>query len=142
MTTVWQAAVAIAASLVLVWLLLIIALYVGSRRSAVKLSATDVLRLLPDVLRLVKRLAVDRSLPRRVRWSLWGLLGYVVLPIDLVPDFLPVVGQLDDVIVVVIVLRGVIRAAGSATIERHWPGTPEGLHVVLSVSGQAAARRG
>jgi uncharacterized membrane protein YkvA (DUF1232 family) len=139
---VWQAVVAISAGLLVVWLGLILALYLGSRRGSVKVGATDVLRLIPDVVRLVRRLAADRALPRRARWPLWGLLGYLVMPIDLVPDFLPVVGQIDDVIVVVLVLRTVIRAAGPEAVERHWPGTPEGLAVVVGVSGRVAAPRG
>ena len=65
-----------------------------------ELTARDALRLLPDVLRLVRRLAADRTLPRGVRLRLWLLLAYLLSPIDLVPDFIPVFGQIDDALLV------------------------------------------
>ena len=55
------------------------------------------------------------------------LMAYLAMPIDLVPDFLPVLGHADDAIVVAVVLRSVVRRAGAAAVERHWPGTPERL---------------
>ena len=58
---------------------------------------------------------------------LWLLLGYLALPFDLVPDFVPVLGHVDDAVVVALVLRSVVRHAGSAAVERHWPGTADGL---------------
>ena len=84
----------------------------------------EAVRLLPDVLVLVRRLAGDRSLPGSVRWRLLLLLGYLVLPIDLVPDFIPVVGYADDALLVAWVLRSVVRTAGPEALDRHWPGTP------------------
>ena len=87
----------------------------------------DALRLLPDIVRLVRRLVADRSIPRRTRWLVWILLGYLVSPIDIVPDFIPVVGYADDAIITSLVLRHVIRTAGMAKVAEHWPGTPEGL---------------
>ena len=87
----------------------------------------DALRLLPDIVRLVRRLVADREIPRRTRWLVWFLLGYLVLPIDLVPDFIPVVGYADDAVITSLVLRHVIRTAGIAKVTEHWPGTPEGL---------------
>ena len=95
----------------------------------------DAVRLVPDVLRLLKRLSADKTLPRGVRIRLVLLLGYLALPIDLVPDFIPVLGYADDVVVVAIVLRSVVRVAGPQAIERHWPGTPEGLHVIRTLCG-------
>ena len=87
----------------------------------------DALRLLPDIVRLVRRLVADREIPRRTRWLVWFLLGYLVLPIDLVPDFIPVLGYADDAIITSLVLRHVIRTAGMPKVAEHWPGTPEGL---------------
>jgi uncharacterized membrane protein YkvA (DUF1232 family) len=57
----------------------------------------------------------------------WLLLAYLASPIDLVPDFVPVLGYADDAIVVAAVLRSVVRAAGPQVLESHWPGSPEGL---------------
>jgi uncharacterized membrane protein YkvA (DUF1232 family) len=121
---------AVAAGLVLVWLVLVVALLVAARRGPDEVTVRSVLRLLPDVVRLVRRLATDPTLPRGVRWRLWLLLGYLLLPLDLVPDFLPVIGYADDAIVIALVLRSVTRAAGAEALERHWPGTPEGLAAV------------
>ena len=95
-------------------------------------------RLVPDVARLVPRLARDRSLPRGVRVRLWLLLGYLVCPIDLVPDVLPVIGWADDVILVLLVLRSVVRRAGPASLERHWPGSATGLAALRHMAGLRA----
>jgi uncharacterized membrane protein YkvA (DUF1232 family) len=110
--------------LLLCWLVLMAVLW-ATRPD--ELRVRELLRLLPDVLRLVRRLAADGTLPRGVRVRLWLLLVYLAVPIDLVPDFIPVLGHADDAIVVALVLRSVVRHAGAAAVERHWPGTPEGL---------------
>jgi uncharacterized membrane protein YkvA (DUF1232 family) len=141
-TEAWRIGLTVLGSLLALWLLLVVTLVVVGRRSDVRVSVGGALRLLPDVLRLVRRLATDTTLPRRVRWSLWALLGYLLLPLDLVPDFIPVAGQADDVILVALVLRGVVRAAGPEAVERHWPGTPDGLEVVLRLVGRGVPRRG
>lgn len=95
----------------------------------------DALRVLPDVLRLAARLARDASLPRGLRLRLWLLLAYLAVPIDLVPDFIPVIGYADDAVLVVWTLRSVARLAGVEAVERHWPGTPEGLQTVGRLAG-------
>jgi uncharacterized membrane protein YkvA (DUF1232 family) len=95
--------------LLLCWLVLMAVLWVSRPDD---LPARELLRLLPDVLRLVRRLAGDRTLPRGVRVRLWFLLAYLALPIDLVPDFVPVLGHADDAIVVALVLRSVVRRGG------------------------------
>jgi uncharacterized membrane protein YkvA (DUF1232 family) len=117
--------------LLLCWLVLMAVLW-ATRPD--EMRARELLRLLPDVLRLVRRLAGDRTLPRGVRVRLWLLMAYLAMPIDLVPDFLPVLGHADDAIVVALVLRSVVRRAGVAAVERHWPGTPEGLAALRRAS--------
>ena len=117
--------------LLLCWLVLMAVLW-ATRPD--EMRARELLRLLPDVLRLVRRLAGDRTLPRGVRVRLWLLMAYLAMPIDLVPDFLPVLGHADDAIVVAVVLRSVVRRAGAAAVERHWPGTPEGLAALRRAS--------
>lgn len=92
-----------------------------------ELRLRELMRLLPDVLRLIRRLAADGSLPVGVRLRLWLLLAYLASPIDLVPDVIPVIGYADDAVVVALVLRSVVRRAGGQAVDRHWPGTPEGL---------------
>ena len=89
----------------------------------------------PLLLRLLRRLASDRSVPRAARARLWLLLGYLAIPIDLVPDFVPVVGYADDAIVVSLVLRSVVRRAGAPVVRRHWPGTDHGLAALGRLTG-------
>jgi uncharacterized membrane protein YkvA (DUF1232 family) len=90
---------------------------------------------LPDCVVLVSRLLRDDRVPRRRRWLLVALAGYLALPFDLVPDFVPVAGQLDDVIVVALVLRHLVRAGGDELIREHWPGPARSLDVVLRLAG-------
>ncbi|MFD6137885.1 YkvA family protein [Isoptericola sp. NPDC060257] len=111
------------------WALLAAGLLVVRRRTG-RGSLRGAARLLPDVLRLVRRLAGDRTLSRRVRALLVVLMGYLAMPIDLVPDVVPVLGWADDVIVVALVLRAVVRSAGPDVVRRHWPGTEDGLAVL------------
>lgn len=120
----------VVAALLLLELALLLGLWLA-RPDELRLG--EAARLLPDVLRLVARLARDRSLPRGVRVRLWLLLAYLASPVDLVPDVVPVLGQADDAILVVLVLRGVVRRAGRGALERHWPGTPDGLSAVLRI---------
>jgi uncharacterized membrane protein YkvA (DUF1232 family) len=135
----WQLAGSIVVGLVLVWMLLVGALALGAR-GADRMRWQDAVRLVPDVVRLVRRLAADVDLPRGVRWRLWLLLGYLLLPIDLVPDFLPVIGYADDAIVIALVLRSVARVAGPDALDRHWPGTAEGLTALHRLVGTTPAR--
>ncbi len=131
MEWVWPAALVVG-GLVLLWLLLRALLW---RSRPDELTARGALRLLPDVLRLVRRLAADSSLPRAVRVRLWLLLVYLMSPIDLVPDFVPVLGYAADVVVVAWALRSVVRRAGREALTRHWPGEPAGLAVVGRLAG-------
>jgi uncharacterized membrane protein YkvA (DUF1232 family) len=75
------------------------------------------------VLRLLRRLASDPTLPPGVKARLWLLLAYLAIPIDLVPDFIPVLGYADDAIIVTWVLRSVVRRAGLQPLQQHWPGS-------------------
>ncbi|MBB6629762.1 DUF1232 domain-containing protein [Nocardioides sp. KIGAM211] len=126
----WQSVIGVVAGLALVWTGLVGCLYYLGRKQDNPTRFSDVLRLLPDVLVLVRRLASDRTLPRGVRVRLAILMGYLVFPIDLVPDFIPVIGYADDAIVLALALRSVARIAGNEALERHWPGTPAGLLTV------------
>jgi uncharacterized membrane protein YkvA (DUF1232 family) len=125
-------ALAVAGGLTVLWLLLVALLW---RARPGELGAREALRLLPDVVRLVRRLAADRSLPRGVRIRLWLLLAYLLSPVDLVPDVVPVLGYADDVIVAAWALRSVVRRSGADSLARHWPGQPAGLAVVHRLVG-------
>jgi uncharacterized membrane protein YkvA (DUF1232 family) len=95
----------------------------------------EAMRLLPDLLRLLWRLAGDAKVPRAARVRLALLLGYLAIPFDLVPDFVPVLGYADDAIIVSLVLRSVVRRAGAPLIRQHWPGTDDGLAAVARLTG-------
>ena len=116
--------ISMAVGLALAYLALVCAL-LASRPKGHLLG--EALRLLPDLIRLLQRLARDATVPRAARVRLWLLLGYLALPIDLVPDFVPVLGYADDAIIVSLVLRSAARRAGAPAIRRHWPGTDDGL---------------
>lgn len=121
----WHLLLGLVATVVVLWLALLVLLW-----RAKSLAPAEALRLLPDTLRLLSRLARDASLPRSVRWRLWLALGYLALPVDLVPDFLPGIGYLDDVLVVALALRSVDAAA----VKRNWPGSPDGLAVLTRLT--------
>ena len=126
--------------LLLVYLILLLLLWGYARRHPETVTVKDALRLLPDLLGLLRRLLADKGLPVGVRVRLGLLLAYLLSPIDLVPDFVPVLGYADDVIIVAVVLRSVIRRAGAEALRRHWLGTPEGLLLILRLAGLGAPR--
>jgi uncharacterized membrane protein YkvA (DUF1232 family) len=127
--------IAVAAGLAVTYLLLLGALLVARPKAGL---LNETLRLLPDLLGLLRRLLADRTMPRAVRVRLWLLVAYLAMPFDLVPDFVPVLGYADDAIVVTLVLRSVVRRAGASAIERHWRGTDAGLSAVSRLAGVPA----
>lgn len=131
----WQVLLGVLGGLVLIWLALLTLLWRARRGIGEPAAVSEALRLLPDVVRLLRRLAADASLPRGVRVRLWLLLAYLLSPIDLIPDFVPVLGYADDAILVAVVLRSVTRRAGADALARHWPGTDAGLAVVRRLAG-------
>ncbi|MGW3961044.1 YkvA family protein [Amycolatopsis sp. NPDC005003] len=135
----WDLLIGFAAALLLAWLVLVAALVVVRPRGGLLREA---LRLLPDVLRLIRRLAADKTLPRGVRVRLGLLLAYLALPIDLVPDFIPVLGYADDAIIVTAVLRGVVRRAGIDAVRARWPGTEDGFAALARLTGIGPAADG
>lgn len=131
----WQSAlVGVVGGLLLLWLAIVGALYLWGRGEAKRVNLRDALRLIPDVVRLLGRLSKDPAVPRRVRVELLALMAYLAMPFDLVPDFIPIVGYADDVVIVAMVLRSVVRHAGESALDRHWPGTPEGLQAVKQLA--------
>jgi len=90
---------------------------------------------IPDCIVLFKRLLSDPSTPRRSKLLLGATILYLALPFDLVPDFIPVAGQLDDVIIVAFVLRRELRSGGEELLERHWPGPTSSLRLLRRAVG-------
>ena len=136
----WETVAGIAAGLLLAYAVLLVLLWIYARRHPETVTMKDALRLLPDLLRLVRRLAADRTLAAGVRVRLVLLLAYLLLPIDLVPDFVPVIGYADDAVIVALVLRSVLKRAGPGALERHWPGSPAGLEIILRAAAPVRRR--
>ena len=98
-------------------------------------QAEAVARFVPDCAVLFARLARDPRVPRRYKLMLIGVAAYVATPIDLVPDFIPIAGQLDDAIIVAFALRATLRSSGHPVIADHWPGPPTSLALVERLAG-------
>jgi uncharacterized membrane protein YkvA (DUF1232 family) len=111
----------------------VLALVAAGRRSDARAWAGFI----PDCLILFRRLFADPRVPRARKLLLGVLLGYLAMPFDLVPDFIPIAGQLDDAIVVAVVLRSVLRGAGDGPVREHWPGPDSSLRLILRLAGSA-----
>jgi uncharacterized membrane protein YkvA (DUF1232 family) len=94
----------------------------------------DLARLVPSLARLLVRLSHDPTIPLRVRARIYIAIAYNVQPINLIPDFVPVVGLVDNVLVILWALRSTVRRAGREAIVRNWTGTPEGLATLFRLA--------
>jgi uncharacterized membrane protein YkvA (DUF1232 family) len=119
--------VAITAILVAVWLVLVLALVLAGRRALAREIAT----LVPNLTRLFAGLLRDPRVPFRAKLVLGATALYLAMPIDLVPDLIPIVGSLDDAIVAAFALRFVVRASSAEIVAEHWPGDPATLRRIL-----------
>jgi uncharacterized membrane protein YkvA (DUF1232 family) len=126
----WQAILVGAGASLAVYVLFVAALIVAGRRE----SARAVAGFVPDCVVLFRRLLGDASVPRRKKLMLAAIVPYLTMPFDLVPDFVPVAGYLDDAVVVAFVLRHVLRGSGPELIERHWPGPRQSLRLILRLA--------
>jgi len=95
----------------------------------------ELLRVVPDVVRLLRALLRDGEVPLDARLVLVGLLAWIISPIDLIPEFIPGLGPLDDVIVAVVAMRYVRRRVGIEGIRARWPGTDDGFALLVRVIG-------
>lgn len=130
----WDLLIGVAVALLLAWVVLIGVLLIVRPGGGL---LREVLRLLPDVLRLMSRLGADTTLPRGVRVRLGLLMVYLAVPIDLVPDFIPVLGYADDAIIVIAVLRSIVRRVGIDEVRAHWPGTDDGFAALTRLTSLA-----
>lgn len=104
----------------------VLALVAAGRRQDARAFAGFI----PDCIVLFRRLLGDERVPRPRKLLLAALVGYLAMPIDLVPDFIPVAGQLDDAIIVAVVLRAVLRSGGPELLREHWPGPEASLRAI------------
>ena len=114
------------------YFLFVLGLLVAGRRS----SARAVAGFVPDCVVLFKRLLQDERISRPRKLLVAALVVYLAMPLDVVPDFIPVAGQLDDAILVALVLRAVLRSAGTELVREHWPGPDSSLALVLRAAGR------
>ena len=133
-----ERALAVIAVLLIVWIILVVALVLLGRRALARELAT----LVPNLTRLFAGLMRDPRVPFRAKLVLGGTVLYLAMPIDLVPDFVPIAGSLDDAIVAAFALRYVVRASSPEVVAEHWPGDPATLHRILWLarSGTPPAR--
>lgn len=112
---------------VFAYLAFIAALLLLGRQTEARVLA----RFIPDCLVLLRRLIGDDQVPRRRKLVLLALVAYLSVPIDLVPDFIPVVGQLDDVLIAGLALRYALRLGGPDLLRQHWPGPEQSLQAMM-----------
>jgi Protein of unknown function (DUF1232) len=117
-------------TLLLLYAGLVLSLVVVGRRE----SARALAGFIPDCIVLCGRLLRDSRVPRRKKALLVALAGYLALPFDLIPDFIPVAGQLDDVVIVALILRSLLRGGGESLVREHWPGPAASLGLVLRLA--------
>jgi len=119
--------------IVVLWAALLAVFWVLRPRGV---PAAELIRVVPDVVRLLRSLVTDSGVPLDVRVVLIGLVAWIVSPIDLIPEFIPVLGPLDDVVVAIVALRYVRRRLGAPELRRRWSGTPEGFELLARVIGK------
>jgi uncharacterized membrane protein YkvA (DUF1232 family) len=128
--TAWEWVLIGIGAVAVMYALFVLALFLAGRGQ----NARTLAGFVPDCAVLFTRLMRDPRVPRRYKVLVGALAAYLAMPFDLVPDFIPVAGQLDDVIVVVLVLRAVLRGGGEALVREHWPGPSSSRDVVLRLA--------
>jgi uncharacterized membrane protein YkvA (DUF1232 family) len=124
--------VGLAVGIVVLWLALLVVFWLARPKGV---ALRELVRVVPDVIRLLRSLIVDRDTPLDVRIVVIGLIAWIVSPIDLIPEFIPVLGPLDDVVVAIVAMRYVRRRIGVDELHARWSGTPEGFGLLLRVLG-------
>jgi uncharacterized membrane protein YkvA (DUF1232 family) len=95
----------------------------------------ELVALMPDLLRLLRDLVRDGATPLDARLVIVVLAAWIVSPIDLIPEFIPVLGPLDDVVVAIVALRYLRRRLGADELRRRWPGSDDGFRLLARVVG-------
>ena len=128
--SLWTWSLVAVGAFLLLYAAFVLVLVVAGRRE----SARALAGFIPDCVVLCSRLLGDPRVPRLKKALLIALTGYLALPVDLVPDFIPVAGQLDDVVIVALVLRSLLRSGGEPIVREHWPGPESSLSLVLRLA--------
>jgi uncharacterized membrane protein YkvA (DUF1232 family) len=126
----WQLLVLSGAAALALYAVAVAALFWAGRRT----DAIALARFVPDCVVLFRRLLADPRVARSRKLLLAPLLLYLLIPFDLVPDFIPVVGALDDAIVVAVAIRVILRGAGPGLVREHWPGPPRSVDLLLRIA--------
>jgi uncharacterized membrane protein YkvA (DUF1232 family) len=126
--------VAIVIGLILLWAALLVLFFVLRPKDV---PVHELIAVVPDVLRLLRSLIGDGAIPADVRIVLVGLICWILSPIDLIPEFIPVLGPLDDILVAIVAMRYVRRRVGIEDLRGRWQGTPDGFALVTRVIGEA-----
>jgi uncharacterized membrane protein YkvA (DUF1232 family) len=126
--------VGIAIGLLVLWVALLALFFVLRPKDV---PVRELIAVVPDVLRLLRSLVRDGTVPVDVRLVLVGLICWILSPIDLIPEFIPVLGPLDDVVVAVVAMRYVRRRVGIEDLRGRWQGTPDGFALLTRVIGAA-----
>ena len=124
--------VGIAIGIAAAWVVLLIIFWLVRPKDV---SVRELARLVPDLVRMLRDIGRDGGTPLDVRLVLIGLLAWIVSPIDLIPEFIPVLGPMDDVVVTIAALRYVRRRLGTPALRTHWPGTDDGFALLGRVVG-------
>ena len=119
--------IAVVAILLVVWVALVLGLILLGRRA----MARELAMLVPNLTRLFAGLVRDPRVPLRAKLVLGATVVYLAMPIDLVPDFIPIAGSLDDAIVAAFALRYILRATSPEIVAAHWAGDPATLRRIL-----------
>jgi uncharacterized membrane protein YkvA (DUF1232 family) len=134
---VWGWALVAVAIMVVVYGAFVAYLFAAGRGETARALA----RLVPDCVVLFRRLLGDPRVPRRRKAILLLLVAYLLMPIDLVPDFIPVAGYLDDAVIVAFALRHILKGANATIVAEHWPGPPASLDMILRLAGVSTRAR-
>jgi uncharacterized membrane protein YkvA (DUF1232 family) len=97
--------------------------------------AMDAVLMIPNLVKLVGRLLTDPRVPRRAKVVLGFAAAYVASPIDLIPEFIPVIGWADDLLILIYALDSLIERAGKDVVEEHWDGPGDLLGLIRDVMG-------
>jgi uncharacterized membrane protein YkvA (DUF1232 family) len=114
-----------------VWVLAVVAFLLVGRRTI----ARELVTFLPNLIRLFRGLLGDARVPRSSKTLLVVAAVWLASPIDLIPEFLPGVGALDDAVIAGLVLRHLVKRAGPEVVRDHWRGDPRSLSLLLRLSG-------